>query len=269
MPAFYHGLTKKLIVAFGSMFMDIHVLRRKGDTITGKVTQDIHVPIAYGPRDSWFMALETNPARQKETKVTLPRMSYELTGLSYDSQRKLTRSSTIKCTDTTTGETAYVATPAPWNYEFSLYVTANNSEDIYQIVEQILPLFNPDWTIHLRQIPKLGIITDVPFSLTSVSMEDNFDQGYEQRLVTWTLTFIAKANLYGEVRENAGIMDVEMNMDEGGATETYTLKSENGELVEEWNLKTGDIKLIAKESAPIRFSPTIEIQENGETITKN
>ena len=195
MAAFYFGYIKQLVSAFGAYFSDLHVIRRKGDSVNGPALIDIRVPIAFSNRSKWYQQI-LEGTRDKQTKVTLPRMAFEITGFSYDSSRKASRNQAIRCkNDEGTFE---VMAPVPWNIELALYIVANNQEDCLQIIEQILPQFNPDITFNLRGVFETA--NSVPLSLTGVSFQDDYEGSYnEARLVTYTLNFIAKMNIYGNI----------------------------------------------------------------------
>lgn len=198
MAAFYHGNIKQLIVAFNGYFSNIHVVRRQGDSVNGKPIQDIRVPIAFSNRAKWLHQI-IEGTREKQVKITLPRIGFEITSFAYDATRKKNRNQQVKCVDEY-GNTWVVNNPVPWNLELAMYVVADNQEDCLQIIEQILPQFNPDLTISFKSV--LGINTNVPISLNSVSFQDDYEGSMtEDRLVVYTLTFIAKMELYGEVIE--------------------------------------------------------------------
>ena len=196
MAAFYHGNIKQLIVAFNGYFSNIHVVRRQGDSVQGKPSQDIRVPIAFSNRAKWLHQI-IEGTREKQVKITLPRIGFEITSFAYDATRKKNRNQEIKCVDEY-GNTWSVKNPVPWNLELAMYIVADNQEDALQIVEQILPQFNPDMTIAFKSV--LGVTTNVPISLNSVGVQDDYEGSMtEDRLVVYTLTFVAKMELYGEV----------------------------------------------------------------------
>ena len=272
MSAFYHSLTKNIIGCFGQLFSDIHVIRRYKDTKDGPAIQDIKVPISYAPKMKWWQALVGDPARQKQTNITLPRMSFEINGFSYDASRKKTRSSDISCT-MEDGTTIAVGTPAPWNIDMSLYVVANNQEDILQIIEQILPLFNPDHTIKLRAIPELNIISNIPISLSNVSIQDDYEGEYTtHRLIVYTLSFVIKMEYYGEVKDkNNVVFDVTFGVDTGTGKGQYrvTADIDNGtEVIDEWtwdsfaldcetNLNDSQVDNITHKSPEVRATENV------------
>ena len=244
MAEFYHGLTKKVIGAFGSIFSDIHITRRKGDTVKGEKIQQLHIPISYAPKEKWIQALESNPTRQKEVSATFPRLSFETTGFSYDGTRKITRSNEIKFVDESGLQKVYA--PAPWNLDISLYIVSKNLEDVYQIMEQILPKFNPDRSLKLKILPfESNTTVEVPISLDSISIEDSYDGDYtSHRYVVYTLTFTVKMSYYGEFKSPSSIIyNVETNV----GNKSYRVSvEEDGKVIHEgWMELDGDYTILS------------------------
>lgn len=190
---YYHAITRKIIVAFGSLFSDIHILRK-----TEGVEQTLAVPIAYAPKEKWIVRIEQDSSLENHTYTTLPRLSFEITGMNYDAGRKTNRMNTITCGD---GEkVTKVYSPVPYNIDISLYCLTKTQEDALQIVEQILPYFTPDYTLSLKGVPESNIIMDVPIILQSINIQDDYDGDFNQRrFVTYTMNFTLKTNFYGPV----------------------------------------------------------------------
>ena len=221
--AFYHGITKSIIGGFGAFFSNIHIIRRQGDTVSGPIEQDIKVPISYGPKSKWWQALTSDPARQKQLYTTLPAISYEVNGFSYDSSRKTSRGGSITCIKPD-GTAQVVDTPAPWNIDITMYVFATNQEDALQIVEQIIPIFNPDITIKLRAIKPMNININVPIALNSVSCQDDYEGDYiNRRLITYTLSFSIKASYFAENKTQGVITDSNLGIITGGNKNQYQI----------------------------------------------
>lgn len=210
---FYHGVIKKTVGAFGALFSNIHITRRMGDSVTGEPEQTLKIPISFSQRSKWWTLLTSDPARAKQVYGTFPRMFYEIIGYNYDTTRKKNRGESITCTTEDGGK--YTLTPAPWNIDISLYVVGTNDEDVWQIVEQIVPLFNPDYSIKVRMLPELNIASDLPISLTSIALEDNYEGSpNDARIIVYTLTFTCKTEFYGRVNTGGIIYDVTYNVDD-------------------------------------------------------
>ena len=209
---FYHGLIRKTIVAFGSLFSDIYIDRKQGDSVTGETIQRLQIPLAYAPKEKWIVRLDSDPNLEQHTYTTLPRMSFEILGYSYDSQRKLNRMQQIKCGSGIDSMT-YMYTPVPYNIEISLYVLTKTQEDGLQIIEQILPTFTPEYTLSINAVPDMNVVQDIPVVLNSVSVSDEYDGDFQtRRFVTHTLNFTLKTSLFGGVSGQSVISQVEANI---------------------------------------------------------
>ena len=222
---FYHGIIRKTIVAFGSLFSNISIERQMKDG-TGAIAQTVKVPIAYAPKEKWLVRIEQDPTLENQTYVTLPRMSFEITGITYDANRKLNRMNQLACYKSAEGSTpasyTRMYTPVPYNIDISLYVLTKTQEDAMQIVEQILPYFTPEFTLSLKSVPEMNVVNDVPIILNSVSVQDDYDGDFQtRRFVTYTLTFSLKVNLYGPTDSGGPIKKVIAQID-GDAPALYT-----------------------------------------------
>src|SRR5210317_793558 len=189
---YYHGSIRKSIVAFGKLFSDIHIERKVGDSVSGTTEQTLHVPIAYAPKEKWLVRIDEDPNLENQVYTTLPRMSFEVTGLLYDSTRKINRMNTVsKFIDETPESKKRVFSPVPYNIDVTLYVLAKTQEDALQIVEQILPTFTPEYTMAVNILPEMDQVQDMSVNLTSVSVQDDYDGDFQtRRFVTYTLTFL-------------------------------------------------------------------------------
>jgi|TARA_B100001750_G_scaffold232025_1_gene230744 hypothetical protein len=206
---FYHETMRKVIISFGTMFNDIHLVRKDNN---GTITQSMKVPLAYGPREKFLVRLREDADLTKQVALTLPRMGFEIKNLSYDSARKLNRVQrfkTVKGSETKQLDTQYM--PVPYNLDIELYVMAKQSDDALQIVEQILPYFQPDYTITVADLGG-GTKRDVPVVLNSITYEDNYEGEFEQRrALIYTLAFTAKFYLYGPVSSSKVIKTVSVD----------------------------------------------------------
>ena len=223
----YHELIRKTIVAFGTLFNDLYIYRRSS---TGKINQKMKVPLAYGPKQKFLARIDQDSTRGadnvKTTALTLPRIGFELTGLTYDPGRKLNRIQKfkkVKGADSKSLSNVYM--PVPYNVSFTLFTMAKNSEDALQIVEQILPMFQPDYTVSLNVMPQLDIVRDVPIILNDVTYEDSYDGAFtERRVLMYTLSFTEKMYLYGPVTSTSVIKQVQV--DQYTNTNTTTARRE-------------------------------------------
>lgn len=208
---FYHGIIRKSIVAFGNLFSNIYIDRRQGDSVSGPVTQRLQIPLSYAPKEKWLVRIEQDPNLDNHTYVSLPRMSFEINGYTYDTQRKLGKMQKISCVKTDGSSDMF--TPVPYNLDVSLYILTKTQEDALQIIEQILPTFGPEYTLAIKAVPEMNIIQDIPITLNSISVSDEYDGDFQtRRFVTHTLTFTLKLNLYGAVNSNSRIYNTQTNI---------------------------------------------------------
>ena len=209
---FYHGTIRKCIVAFGTLFSDIYIDRKQGDSVSGTTIQRLQIPLAYAPKEKWLVRIEQDPNLENNTYVSLPRMSFEILGYNYDSSRKLNRMQQIKCGDGTTTMDA-IYTPVPYNIDISLYILTKTQEDALQILEQILPTFTPEYTLTINAVPDMNVKLDIPIVLNSVTSSDEYDGDFQtRRFVTHTLTFTIKTNLFGPLANKKVIDEVIANV---------------------------------------------------------
>jgi hypothetical protein len=194
---FYNRTIRKVVVAFGTMFNDIHVVRynKAGTTSYEK----FKVPLNYGAKEKYITRINSDPTLTKSIATSVPRMSFDMTGMSYDTARKLP--STVRnfaANTATTVKTQFV--PVPYDFSFSLSIYVRNTEDGTQILEQILPFFTPDFNVTINFIPSMGKKYDMPVILNSVNTTTDYEGDMmSTRLITWDLEFTAKAYIWPPV----------------------------------------------------------------------
>lgn len=212
---FYHGTIRKYVSLFGTLFNDIYINRDLGDG----TSQTMKVPLSYGPKEKALARLDANPQLDKSVAITLPRMGFEITTMSYDATRKLqTIQKNAKVGD---GLKTRQYVPVPYNISFSLYIMVKNAEDGTKIIEQILPYFTPDWTPTVNLIPELDLKYDVPIVLLNILSQDTYEGTYDQRRVlTWTLDFILKGYVFGPVKQQGVITLADINFMDAGPYDT-------------------------------------------------
>lgn len=226
---FYHGITRKIIVGFGSLFSDIRLKRETADKTT---SQTIAVPIAYAPKEKWLVRIEQDTNLDNHTYTTLPRLSFEITGMDYDSTRKTPRTNYITCSNGTSVSKTYA--PVPYNIEISLYILTKTQEDALQIVEQILPFFTPELTMSLKVVPESNIITDVPVIFNSLSINDEYDGDFStRRFITYTLNFTLKTNMFGPVSQSGVTNRIMINTEYASLDSTGDIST--GNTTNSWN----------------------------------
>ena len=209
---FYNESIRKCIIAFGSLFNDIYITRKDA---AGVEVQTLKVPLAYGPKQKFFIRLEADPNLDEKVAITLPRIGFEISGLDYDPARKLNRILKKKIVSNTEDKklkqmtTQY--TPVAYNLNFELFVMAKNSDDGIQIVEQIIPFFQPEYTVSIKEVPEMDTIRDVPIVLNSINYEDTYTGSFtERRAIIYTFNFTAKAYVYGPVSTDRPVTKAEV-----------------------------------------------------------
>lgn len=232
---FYHGAIRKTIIAFGRLFSDIKIERVSPD---GQTSQTVAVPLAYAPKEKWIVRIDSDPGLNNHTYTSLPRLSFELTGYQYDSSRKTNKMNKIVCKDNTSDinpRMASVYAPVPYNIGVNLYILTKTQEDAMQILEQILPTFNPEYTMSINAVPELEIVQDIPIILNSVSVQDDYDGKFEERrFVLHTLSFTIKTNIFGYVSDQGVISKVIANTNIPNQKYTAEGTVPDGVITENW-----------------------------------
>ena len=195
---FYNEILRKTIISFGTLFNGITIKHTDSDGDVGSV---IRVPLAYGPTQKFLARLEQQPDLNKSTQITLPRMSFEFTGLTYDPGRKVTTTQQILVKDPDNNtETKKVFMPVPYNMQFELAVMCKLNDDALQIVEQILPYFQPAYNLSVQLVSGIKEKRDIPIILENITMQDDYEGDFDKRRVLlYTLRFTAKTYLFGPV----------------------------------------------------------------------
>ena len=226
---FYHQRVRKSVAIFGSLFNNIHVIRRDN---TGKVISQIKVPLSYAPKDKYLERIRENASLVNDTKVAikLPRMSFEIIGLNYAADRKMPKLNAYSTPVLATNSKNRFFTPSPYDIDFQLSIYAKQQDDALQIVEQILPYFNPQYSLTINPFKDLApeIKEDVPITIRGVNFTDDFEGSVEQRrTIIYTLDFTMQANFYGPINGSGIIKKIAADMYEyDGATISEDVKLE-------------------------------------------
>jgi len=195
---FYHEILRRTVISFGSLFNNISI-RHKNNS--DDVVSIIKVPLAYGPTQKFLARLNQSENLSKPVQITLPRMSFEFTGLTYDPGRKSTTTQyfTVKSSEDST-ETKKAYLPVPYNMQFELSIMSKLNDDVLQIVEQILPYFQPAYTLTVDLVDTINEKRDIPVILENITMQDDYEGDFNtRRVLTYTLRFTAKTYLFGPI----------------------------------------------------------------------
>ena len=195
---FYNEILRRTIIGFGTLFNNLTI---KATNASDSVVSVTKVPLAYGPTQKFLARLEQQADLNRSTAMTLPRMSFEFTGLTYDPSRKVTTTQTFVVKDPNTGEeTKKGFMPVPYNMQFELAIMCKLNDDALQIVEQILPYFQPAYNLTVELVEGIKEKRDVPIVLENITMQDDYDGDFkERRVLLYTLRFTAKTYMYGPV----------------------------------------------------------------------
>lgn len=196
-PHFYHQLTRKAVILFGRLFDDIYVIRKNNQT--GKEVNRFVVPLIYSPKEKMVTRIFSDPDLLKQIQTLLPRMGFEITGITYDATRK--QNSVLRAAKANTvSHVSSMYMGVPYDINFALNIYTRNIDDGTHIVEQILPFFNPDFTVTTNMVPELGLLKDTPIILNNVANNIEYEGNFDSvRYVNWTLNFTMKTYYYGPI----------------------------------------------------------------------
>ena len=200
---FYHKSIRNTVIAFGTIFNNINIRRLDS---SGNPLQKIRVPLSYAPKEKFIARLDQNAnltGDDSSVAITLPRMSFDVTGYAYDPSRKLNKNQQYSVAKNASGDEKKVYTqysPVPYDVSFELNVFTATSDDGLQIIEQILPYFQPDYTVTMIEDRTMDTKRDIPFILNNVDFEDSYTGSLTtSRRIIYTLTFTAKIYLFGPI----------------------------------------------------------------------
>lgn len=219
---YYHHIIKKTVTAFGTIFNDIYIKHKDS---TDDVISEIKVPIAYGPIQKFLARIEQQPNLNKPIQITLPRMSYEINSIQYDGSRKTPATQTFKATDGTNLKQIYM--PVPYNIGFELNILTKLNDDALQIIEQILPFFQPQFTVTINLLDNLNEKRDIPFVLDNISFKDDYEGDFStRRALIYTLQFTAKTYLFGPISQTSDGLIRKVQIDYYSSTDRNIAKRE-------------------------------------------
>ncbi len=193
---FYNELVKKYVVVFGTMFNDIVLTKRLQD---GTIAKKVRVPISFGPKEKFLVRKEADPGLDRPYAMSLPQMSFEMSGMVYAGDRKLGTNQRFVVPDSQDGSRfKSLWQPVPYDMNFQLNIMTRSYDDGTQILEQIIPFFTPDWTNTITLVDSPEISMDVPLILSGVSPLDTYESDFQtRRTMIWTLDFVMKGWFFG------------------------------------------------------------------------
>jgi len=196
---FYHQIIRKTVVSFGTIFNQIYIKHK--DESSNDISE-MRVPLAYGPRQKFLARIEQQSELNKPIQITLPRMSFEMNSIQYDPSRKVSVTQTFKAVDDN-NKVKKVYMPVPYNLGFELNILTKLNDDALQIIEQILPYFQPSFNITIELIDSIGEKRDIPVVLESINFQDDYEGDFStRRALIYTLQFTAKTYLFGPIADS-------------------------------------------------------------------
>ena len=220
---YYHEIIRKTIIGFGTLFNEIYI-KHKDENSNDLST--IRVPLNYGPAQKFLARITEQKDLNRPYQITLPRMSFEHNSISYDPTRKTTVTQTFKAVDGDS-KVKKVFMPVPYNIGFELNILSKLNDDALQIVEQILPYFQPSFTITIDLVDSIGEKRDIPVVLESISFQDDYEGDFStRRSLIYTLQFSVKTYLFGAIAENTDGLIKKVKIDMSTNTNLSTCSTE-------------------------------------------
>ena len=221
---FYHEIIRKTIISFGTLFNDISIRHTKKD---GSILDETKVGLSYGPMQKFLTKIQEQEQLTKSIAITLPRMSFEMTTIQYDGDRKTGVTQTFNAKDTTDNKIKKVFMPVPYNIGFELNIFSKLNDDALQIIEQILPFFQPSFNLTVDLASSIGEKRDIPIVLDSIDFQDDYEGSFQtRRALIYTLRFTAKTYLFGSIAETSEGLIRKVQADISSGTDTKTAKRE-------------------------------------------
>ena len=209
---FYFATIRKTSIAFGTLFNNIRIVRTENSGGLGSTIRTIKVPLSYAAGSKWYVHRRQDIPAQGgvQTKVSLPRIGFELTGLEYDADRKMSTLNQKTVVDDTDPDSFFrQLNPSPYNFSYDVHIAVKNMDDGLQIIEQILPYFQPSYTLNIEDIPELSISKDVKVVFAGIGLTDDYEGSFDDdRVLIWTLSFVVKGYLYPAIGEASVIKKV-------------------------------------------------------------
>jgi T4-like virus Myoviridae tail sheath stabiliser len=262
---FYYRTIRRNVISFGTLFKNIQMYSYEANT-TNEVKR-INVPLTYAGKENFLTRLLGNPDLHKPTQIVLPRMSFEMTNIEYDSTRKL--SPYLKNTFGSGSSVTTQHTAVPYNLDFELNIYVRNVEDGTQIVEQILPYFNPDYTLSMMFVDEMNISRDVPIILESVNYDPKYEGDAEEtvRILVWTLRFKMKTYFFGPTTQSKIILQSNVNISQysSSPSDIYILYTDPGFL----NYATGETVYQGNSLSDATTTATVVSWQNNNAANSN
>lgn len=220
---FYHEIIRKTIIGFGTLFNNIYIRHLNKD---GSINDETKVGLSYGPVQKFLEKIQEQQELNKGVAITLPRMSFEMTSIQYDPTRKTSITQSFKTCDKE-GNVKKVYMPVPYNIGFELNIFSKLNDDALQIIEQILPFFQPSFNFTINLVDSIGEKKDVPLVLDSIDFQDDYEGSFQtRRALIYTLRFTAKTYMFGPIAESSDGLIRKVQVDYYSGTDTQNATRE-------------------------------------------
>ena len=222
---FYNESTRRMVSVFGSIFNDMEVVKKDS---AGKIIQKIKVPLGYAPRTK-VLARLTEQTSDPKMAMKLPRMSFEISSMEYDSNARVSKHKNY--TKTIVGDSLQLnklGAPAVYKVGFELNILASTQDEGLQMLEQILPMFQPEYTVTIKDIPAMDITTDTPIILESVTLNDDYEGDLiTRRAIIYTLSFSTRIRYYRGIGKSKQILYTDVDYSENVDPTTHKFETQS------------------------------------------
>ena len=222
---YYHESTRRMVSVFGSIFNDLEVVKKDG---SGKILQKIKVPLSYAPRRKVLARLNEQYSDPK-IAMKLPRMSFEITSMEYDANARISKHKNY--TKAIVGDTlslTKLGAPAVYKVGLELNILASTQDEALQMLEQILPYFQPEYTVTIKDIPSMDITTDTPIILESVTLNDDYEGDLvTRRSIIYTLGFSTRIRYYRGTGTKKQILYTDVDYSENVDPTTHKFETQS------------------------------------------
>ena len=220
---YYHESTRRMVSVFGSIFNDMEVVKKDS---AGKILQKIKVPLGYAPRTK-VLARLNEQTTGPNIALKLPRMSFEISSMEYDPNARVSKHKNYK--KVIVGDTLQLnklGAPAVYKVGFELNLLAASQDEALQILEQILPMFQPEYTVTIKDIPDMDITTDTPIVLESITLNDDYEGDLiTRRAIVYTLQFGTRIRYYRGLGKSKQILETEVDFSENVDPTTHKFET--------------------------------------------
>ena len=222
---FYNESTRRMVSVFGSIFNDMEVVKKDAN---GKIIQKIKVPLGYAPRTK-VLARLTEQTSDPKMAMKLPRMSFEISSMEYDANARVSKHKNY--TKVIVGDTLQLnklGAPAVYKVGFELNILASTQDEGLQMLEQILPMFQPEYTVTIKDIPAMDITTDTPIILESVTLNDDYEGDLvTRRAIIYTLSFSTRIRYYRGIGKSKQILYTDVDYSENVDPTTHKFETQS------------------------------------------